>query len=480
MPGAVLYPIGDTVSFLENNRNIITAGGALIGALLGYAISYDEVYRLEGGPPQKQGPVPVDEEKKMIAAEKPDTVQNAEGTTRKAGGEEDLDRSEKSETSEPSHGTETPPRPVDTQIPETGMSRPNDIAVVVGIEEYKNEDIPDVEYALEDARVMRKYLTKALGFRGENIIYAENATSAEMTRIFGSADDPKGQLYNWVRPGESEVFVYYSGHGAPNPETGNAYFVPSNSNPSYLSQNGYPANQLYENLAKIPAKSTTVVVEACFSGTSEGGAVVQNVSPAILSIENPLIGMENALAFTAGAADQVSTWYNEKKHGLFTYYFLTGLRGAANTNGDREVTAREMETYLTEKVPYRARRLHNREQTPQIIGTAKEERVLVRYEGPPPAESQIKARLPATTTELGSQVEQTLSLSAGAKRVTEADGTGTLQEGDVILSANGSELKQEDTLARIVSQRVPGDELRLKIFREGSTETVSVTLGAAQ
>ncbi|MFB6224920.1 MAG: caspase domain-containing protein, partial [Candidatus Paceibacteria bacterium] len=252
---------------------------------------------------------------------------------------------------------------LDVDIPNTSLNRPKDVAVVLGNKVYESKGIPNVEYAIRDARVVKKYLTVTLGFREENIIYVENATAADLTRIFGSKDDPKGQLYNWVKPGQSDVFVYYSGHGAPNPESGNTYFIPSNTNPSYLSQNGYPVNQLYENLAEIPANSVTVVMEACFSGTSDGGAVVQEISPAVLSVENPVMSIENGLVFTAATGEQVSTWYSEKKHGLFTYYFLKGLRGNADQNSNRAVTAKEMESYLKEKVPYRARRMHNREQT---------------------------------------------------------------------------------------------------------------------
>jgi hypothetical protein len=274
---------------------------------------------------------------------------------------------------------------VDTQIPETQLVRPDDIAVIIGNKKYKHTDIPHVKYAIRDAQVVKKYLIRTLGFREKNVIYVENASAAAMTRIFGTESSPNGQLSDWVKSNQSDVFVYYSGHGAPSPESGDAYFIPTDVNPSYLSQNGYPVNQLYENLAHLPASSVTVVLEACFSGVSEAGAVIPEISPAVLSVENPIMRLENGLAFTAGAADQVSTWYSEKKHGLFTYYFLKGLRGAANSNDDRAVTAREMEMYLAEEVPYRARRLHGREQTPQVLGQAKD-RTLVRYEKEVPAD----------------------------------------------------------------------------------------------
>ena len=43
------------------------------------------------------------------------------------------------------------------------------------------------------------------------------------------------------------------------------------------------------------------------------------------------------------------------------------------------VTAKEMKSYLNDKVPYRAQRMHSRKQTPQMFGQATD-RVLVRYE----------------------------------------------------------------------------------------------------
>ncbi len=269
--------------------------------------------------------------------------------------------------------------PVDRMIPETNTERPNAIAVVIGIKEYQDQDIPDVEYALRDAEVMKKYLTRALGFREENIIFKPNATGSALREIFGVAGNYKGQLHDYVKPGESDVFVYYSGHGAPAPGENKAYLVASNTNPNYLSINGYPAGQLYENLAQVPARSTTVVLEACFSGVSENGPIIQRASPVDLSVENPVMAMEDGLAFTAGAADQIASWYPEKKHGLFTYHFLKGLRGEADQNGDRAVTAAEMEQYLMDKVPYRARRMFSREQTPQVVGADKSQ-VLIQYE----------------------------------------------------------------------------------------------------
>ncbi len=274
-----------------------------------------------------------------------------------------------------------PDRPpvVDRKVPETSMSRPNAIAVVVGVKEYQHSGVPNVEYALRDAQTMKKYLTNTLGFREENVIFEPNATGSVLQRLFGSAESPEGQLYNWVKRGESDVYVFYSGHGAPDPSTGKAFLLGSDINPNYMSINGYPAQQLYENLAQVPARSVTVVLDACFSGVTDEGPVVQRASPVELSVENPVMAMENGLAFTAGAADQIASWHPEKKHGLFTYFFLKGLRGEAEQDGDQAITAEELEAYLTDRVPYQARRMYSREQVPQVVGQNKD-RTLVQYE----------------------------------------------------------------------------------------------------
>jgi len=267
------------------------------------------------------------------------------------------------------------------------MSRPNDVAVVIGVKEYEHTDIPNVDYALRDAEIMKKYLTRTLGFHEDNVIFVGNAGGSAFERIFGTESNPQGQLHNWVKDGKSDVFVYYSGHGAPDPESEKAYLVASDTDPSYLTLNGYSVDQLYANLAKLPARSVTVVLESCFSGVSEAGQVVQEVSPAVLNVENPMVGMKNGLAITAGAADQVSSWYSEKKHGLFTYYFLKGLRGAADENGDGAITAAEIDSYLTEQVPYQAARQHNRKQTPQVVGQNRD-RVVVRYDDSLPVKKE--------------------------------------------------------------------------------------------
>lgn len=267
---------------------------------------------------------------------------------------------------------------VDRKIPRAQLENRYGIAVIIGNRNYKSKDVPNVDYAVSDARIVKKYVQKTLGFRPGNIIYIENATQAKFRSTFGIESDHKAKLYSWLKPNnKSDVFVYYSGHGAPDVKTKTGYFVPVDCDPSTVRFNGYSLKTFYDNLAKLPARSITVVLDTCFSGGSEKGMLLKNASPVFIDVKNPLLTMKNACVLTSSTGDQISSWYPAKKHGLYTYYFLKGLQGDADANKDGIVTGGELHNYLDEEVSYMARRLHMREQHPQIMGS--KNAVIVKY-----------------------------------------------------------------------------------------------------
>jgi polyisoprenoid-binding protein YceI len=268
---------------------------------------------------------------------------------------------------------------VDVEIPKTNAHMPDAFAVVIGNRDYLHPDVPDVDYALRDANVMKEYLVSALGFLDGNVLFIENAAQGTFNGVFGTENDHKGRLYDLVKPDISDVFIYYSGHGAPNPGSREGYFVPVECDPTRVHLNGYSLDLFYRNIAKIPAKTLTVVIDSCFSGSSQEGSLLGGISPIVPEIDNPLLTLEDATILTASRGNEVSGWYHEKRHGLFTYFFLKALSGAAD-DGDGRLSLSEVRDYVTdsaEGVPYWARRLHSKEQHPQIKGP--DDRVLVRY-----------------------------------------------------------------------------------------------------
>jgi hypothetical protein len=80
--------------------------------------------------------------------------------------------------------------------------------------------------------------------------------------------------------------------------------------------------------------------------------------------------------FAAATGSQLASWYPEKGHSLFTYWFLKGLKGEADADKDGAIALGEMKAYLGENVTYSARRLYGRDQTPEVRGLS--DRVLLQ------------------------------------------------------------------------------------------------------
>ncbi len=267
---------------------------------------------------------------------------------------------------------------IDSNIPKYNQKNEDAVAVVIGNYGYDNPDINAAEYAINDAQSVKKYLINAFGFSEKNIIYGSNLRKIDFIEIFGEKTDYKGKLYHYVKPNISDIFIYYSGHGVPDVNSKQGYLVPSDASPDNFKLTCYSLTTLYDNLAKIDAKSITVVIDACFSGGTNNGMIINNASPIFFTVENPIVTKESSLILTACSSNEIASWYPEKKHSIFTYFFLKGLSNLADLNGDNNIEFKEMKDYLTENVPYFAKRIHSRNQNPTIL--YKSNKSLIRCE----------------------------------------------------------------------------------------------------
>jgi hypothetical protein len=240
----------------------------------------------------------------------------------------------------------------------------NAYAVAMGIEKYR-EKLPKADFAARDAKIMGEYLTKVLGYPEENVVVRTNdlATRNDMEKYFGQ------WLKNNVEK-DGTVFIYYSGHGAPNPKTGDAYLVPYDGDPTYVDTTAFPLKRLYETLDKLPAKEIVVVLDSCFSGAGGRSVLAKGAKPMGLSVEQSVTSaVGKAVVLTASGGDQISSAYGEKGHGLMTYFFLKGLRGDADANEDGILTMAEVYHYLKPQVEKIARKQSNNEQVPQLLAS---------------------------------------------------------------------------------------------------------------
>lgn len=165
----------------------------------------------------------------------------------------------------------------------------------------------------------------------------------------------------------SSVLIYYSGHGAPNPITQEGFLVPYDGDPTFLEITGYSLKRLYDQLGKLPSKDIVVLLDSCFAGTGERSVIAKGTRPVVINVENPLLAGEKIVVLTAGTGAQTSSTYHQKSHGLFTYFLLKGLQGAADANQDSKIDVAELYSYLKPQVQGTARREFNNDQAPQLL-----------------------------------------------------------------------------------------------------------------
>lgn len=237
------------------------------------------------------------------------------------------------------------------------LERPDDLAVVVGIEIYS--ELPKAAYAERDAAAVKAHL-RALGVPERNVVFLAGAKASK------SALEKNLELWlpRMAKPG-SRVYFYFSGHGAPDVKTGQAYLVPWDGDPNFLEATAYPVKKLYEKLGALPAKQVLVAMDACFTGGGGRSVLASGARPLVGRVETGSVSGK-VTALTASAASEISGSLDDKGHGAFTYFLLEGLDGAAK-DGSGHVTTKSLLDYLTPHVKDEARRL-NRDQTPQLLG----------------------------------------------------------------------------------------------------------------
>ena len=251
----------------------------------------------------------------------------------------------------------TPARPapssdVDQNIPEAPVTNTNTFAIIIANENYLKET--PVQYALNDGEMFKTYCQKVLGLPEDNIHYTEDATlNMILTEVDWIAKVAKA--YN----GEASLIIYYAGHGIPDEASGSSYLLPVDGVGNNL-RTGYSLAELYKTLGALPAKSVTVFMDACFSGAKRGEGMLASARGVAIKAK-PEAPKGNMVVFSAAQGDETAYPYEDKGHGLFTYFLLKKLQ---ETKG--QVSLGELAQYVQQQVSRRSIVTNGKSQTPCV------------------------------------------------------------------------------------------------------------------
>ncbi|MBQ7941201.1 MAG: caspase family protein [Muribaculaceae bacterium] len=242
---------------------------------------------------------------------------------------------------------------VDVNVPEIPDSLVNEnaYALIISNENYDNSD--KVPHAINDGTSFKNYCVNVLGIPAKNIEFVADASYATMVKKI----EHFSNVLSVVGP-EARGVVYYSGHGVPNLETGEAFFLPKDGVMGSF-EFSIPINSLYSTLGSTGAKRIDVYLDCCFGGVSRSGHSLYAARGTLIKPRESA-PKGNMMVFTACSGKQYAKPHDEQPHGLFTYFLLKKLK---ETSGN--ITMGELFEYVKKEVYLKADEMKH-EQTPTM------------------------------------------------------------------------------------------------------------------
>lgn len=246
-------------------------------------------------------------------------------------------------------------------------------AVVIGVSAYEHKDIPPLPFAERDAQALADLLAKA-GYPKENVtVLTESAKTKPTLQNISIA---LGSLRRATA--DDAVLIYFSGRGARETDASGRerdgiakYLMANDTEPDGLFSSALRWNDFEERiLPRIRAGRLVMLFDADFSGNAAGRSFSKQTTRSVgVSAEfmERLARATGRVLITASSGNESALDAPDFRHGVFTYFVLQGLAGAADRDRDGLVTVSELYTFVQGKVGEHARRAGTR-QTPVLEG----------------------------------------------------------------------------------------------------------------
>jgi hypothetical protein len=163
-------------------------------------------------------------------------------------------------------------------------------ALIIGINDYTDPQINDLDYCIRDAESFYTALVNLYTFEKENVRFLKNASMSDMVTSLDYFAEK-------VKPNDN-FLIFYAGHGVWNPTSEIGFWLPSDARKS-STLNWFRNSALRDYLRAINSKHTLLITDACF-----GGSIFKSraaFSDATLAV-NKLYELPSRKAMTSGTS----------------------------------------------------------------------------------------------------------------------------------------------------------------------------------
>jgi hypothetical protein len=219
-------------------------------------------------------------------------------------------------------------------------------ALIIGVNDYEEGEIPKLRYAVNDAQGVADLLIQDQGFEKEKVLVLMNAkaTKENISKSF--------EFLKQNSAPDDRIVVFFAGHGITLSTPGGrekGYILPVDAKINSYATSSLSVDQLNEWSEQIRSKHIYFVMDACYGGTifTRGTAL----SPDAQEYYDVITSRIARQAITAGGRDQQVMDAGDDGHSVFTYHFISGIKdGLADLNGDGIITAGEIASYVAPQV----------------------------------------------------------------------------------------------------------------------------------
>jgi hypothetical protein len=169
----------------------------------------------------------------------------------------------------------------------------NFYGLLIGVDEYLDPNLPDLDYPISDAESLYRVLTSDYIFDKENIILLKNAKRADINIALDN-------LAKKITP-QDNLLIFYAGHGWWDQIANIGYWLPSDASKSYKTE-WFRNSTLCDYIREINSKHTLLITDACFGGSIFKTRSISMEAPKAIQM---LYDLPSRKAMTSGTLTEV-------------------------------------------------------------------------------------------------------------------------------------------------------------------------------
>jgi hypothetical protein len=232
-----------------------------------------------------------------------------------------------------------------------GNSIPDIYAVIVGVADYKDPAVKDLQFTENDCRAFHDFLTSPAGGN----VPSSNLrllTSVQATR----AGFIKAMKETFGKATENDlVFLFIACHGETDASGSDVYFLMNDTENENLEGTAVSNTEIRNIINRSKSRKKLIIADACHSGGLglDAGKRAGGSSQMVHRLLFQMGQSDNFFAILSASSNYESSEETRKLgngHGVFTYFLLEGLKGKADANGNGLVTIREIQDYTYKQV----------------------------------------------------------------------------------------------------------------------------------